>query len=124
MDRLENFFEDVKKIREILEKREQGGAVQSCSELNNDIQNNTIVAEEPAQAVTVPAPEPATAIPTATESFTQEQIAKAMSNAQAAGKIDVIQNILTTFNANCLMAIDKSNYNQIAVMLREAGIQV
>lgn len=58
------------------------------------------------------------------ESFTQEQIAVAMSNAMAAGKQDLVQNILKTFNAQCLMQIDSSNYNKIATMLREAGIQI
>lgn len=58
------------------------------------------------------------------ESFTQEQIARAMANAAQAGRQDIIQNIFATFRVQTLMEINPEHYNQIATMLREAGIQV
>lgn len=58
------------------------------------------------------------------EGFTREQLAVAMSNATAAGRHDIIQTIFSTFKVNTLMAIKPENYNQVATMLREAGIQV
>lgn len=58
------------------------------------------------------------------ESFTQEQIARAMANATQAGRGDLVQNIFATFKVQTLMEINPANYNQVATMLREAGIQI
>lgn len=63
-------------------------------------------------------------IPTAIETFTREDIAKAMASAMDMGKMDVIQNILTTYNAQSLMDIAPENYGSIALMLREAGVKI
>lgn len=63
-------------------------------------------------------------IPTAVETFTREDIAKAMASAMDMGKMDVIQNILTTYNAQSLMDIAPENYGSIALMLREAGVKI
>lgn len=68
-----------------------------------------------------------TTIPTTTqaqESFTQEQLAVAMSNAVAAGKMNVIQGILQQFNVQALTQINPSDYNKVATMLKEAGVEV
>lgn len=130
MDKLERFFEDVHTIREILESKER-----VSREVGNGL--NPIASEPVASVVTIPAsqpvtpvtpiaPQPLNVIPTSAqaESFTQDQIAVAMSNAITANRKDVVDKILATFNAQCLMQIDPANYNQIAVMLRKAGIQV
>ncbi len=68
----------------------------------------------------------ATAIPATpqTESFTQEQLAVAMSNAVSAGKMNVIMEILGKFNVQALTQINPVDYNKLATMLREAGVNV
>ena len=66
------------------------------------------------------------AIPTAQiqESFTQEQLAVAMSNAVSAGKMNIIQNILQQFGVQALTQINPSDYNRVATMLKEAGVEI
>ena len=66
------------------------------------------------------------AIPTAQiqESFTQEQLAVAMSNAVSAGKMNIIQNILQQFGVQALTQIKPSDYNRVATMLKEAGVEI
>ena len=94
--------------------------------------NATVMAQTqiPAPAVQpIQKPEPvqqATAIPTTPvqESFTQEQLAVAMSNAVSAGKMNVIQGILQQFNAQALTQINPTDYNKVATMLKEAGVNV
>ena len=69
---------------------------------------------------------PATVIPATpqTESFTQEQLAVAMSNAVSAGKMNVIMEILGKFNVQALTQINPADYNKLATMLREEGVNV
>lgn len=69
---------------------------------------------------------PANVIPATpqTESFTQEQLAVAMSNAVSAGKMNVIMEILGKFNVQALTQINPADYNKLATMLREAGVNV
>ena len=69
---------------------------------------------------------PANVIPATpqTESFTQEQLAVAMSNAVSAGKMNVIMEILGKFNVQALTQINPVDYNKLATMLREAGVNV
>ena len=58
------------------------------------------------------------------ESFTQEQLARAMSNAVSAGKMNVIQGILNQLGVQALTQINPTDYNKLAVMLKEAGVEV
>ncbi len=58
------------------------------------------------------------------ESFTQEQLARAMSNAVSAGKKDTILNILERLGVQALTQINPTDYNKLAVMLKEAGVEV
>lgn len=58
------------------------------------------------------------------KSFTQEELAVAMSNAVSAGKMNVIMGILAQFNVQALTQIDKKDYNKLATMLIEAGVKV
>ena len=126
MDKLERFFEDIHAIRETLEMKineeKEGVALEVFENTKEPVEEPTVQPVNSAQIPTAPT----TVIPTAyqVESFTQEQIALAMSNAIAVGRRDIVDKILTTYNAQCLMQIEPTNYNQIAVMLREAGIQV
>ena len=58
------------------------------------------------------------------ESFTQEQLAVAMSNAVSAGKMNVIQGILQQFGVQALTQINPTDYNKVATLLKEAGVNV
>lgn len=66
------------------------------------------------------------AIPTAPiqNSFTQEQLAVAMSNAVAAGKMNIVQGILQQLGVQALTQINPADYNKVATMLKEAGVEV
>lgn len=139
MEDLKKFFEDVKSIRNSLELLVKEVKV---PEINISEQNKqemikqmatapvVPVANIPTQPVVVPATAPMPQMPVGVpvsqnvENFTQEQIAVAMANATQIGRSDVIQNIFKTFNVNTLMEVNPANYNQIATMLREAGIQI
>lgn len=74
-----------------------------------------------------PVPAPATpVIPTTTvqESFTREQLAVAMSNAVSAGKMNIVQGILQQFGVQALTQINPADYNKVATMLKEAGVNI
>ena len=144
MEKLERFLENVERIAnslELLVKRTEpitvkfGGAEKSnVQEIVSQIAAMPAgpVANVPQMPVAPVQPQPQTpvqapvAIPVAqqVEGFTQEQIARAMANAAQAGRQDIIQNIFATFKVQTLMEINPANYNQIATMLREAGIQI
>lgn len=90
---------------------------------------NPVRAMRPAQVqqeIPTPMPVSAPAIPVANtqESFTQEQLAVAMSNAVTAGKMNVIMEILGKFNVQALTQINPADYNKLAVMLKEAGVEI
>lgn len=150
MDRLEQFFKDVESIAnslEVLVKRTEpvtlnfGDAQKSkVQEVINNVATmpvvpiaNGVQAQLPQMPVTQPqipqqmqVQAPVAQIPVAqqVESFTQEQIAKAMADATTIGRGDLVQSIFATFKVQTLMEINPANYNQIATMLREAGIQI
>ena len=90
-----------------------------------------------------PAPMPNTPIPTtpqavqsvsntpqpivqpATErNFTQEELARAMSDAVSAGKMNTVMSILGQFNVQVLSQVDPKDYNKLAAMLIEAGVKI
>ena len=58
------------------------------------------------------------------DNITQEQLAVAMSNAVSTGKMDVIQGILKQFRVQALTQINPADYNKVATMLKEAGVEV
>lgn len=145
MDKLEKYLKDVESIAnslELLVKRTEpvtidfGDAEKSkVQEVINNVATMPAVpiANVPQMPATPVQPQPqmqvqapVAQIPVAqqVESFTQEQIARAMANATQAGRQDIIQNIFATFKVQTLMEINPANYNQIATMLREAGIQI
>lgn len=67
---------------------------------------------------------PTAQIPTAQQGFTQEQLAVSMSRAVAAGKMNIIQDILHQFNVQALTQINPADYNKVATLLKEAGVEV
>ena len=78
------------------------------------------------QIQTTTGPEPVQTIPTTQiqERFTQEQLAVAMSNAVSAGKMNVIQGILQQLGVQALTQVNPADYNKLAVMLKEAGVNI
>lgn len=99
---------------------------QLASEENTIINNPINTIAVPVQAQTNISEAVTTAIPvTQTETtFTQEQLAVAMSNAVAGGKMAVIQNILQSFGVQALTQINPNDYNKLAAMLKEQGVEV
>ena len=96
-------------------------------------QPNTTVVTQPQTQISQPVQSPEavqasqpTSIPTTQvqNSFTQEQLAVAMSNAVSTGKMDIIQNILQQFGVQALTQINPADYNKLATMLKEAGVNV
>lgn len=102
------------------------------TEPNTQQPNTTVIPQAPTPIVQpIQTPEPMQApqpssIPTTQvqNSFTQEQLAVAMSNAVSAGKMDIIQNILQQFGVQALTQINPTDYNKLATMLKEAGVKV
>lgn len=136
---IEEILKDLNKnIKEINEKLEKllGTALSVSDKTNAAPMQEKVIAIDERQAVDTTqqaqgitqAQDTATVetqvIPTAIETFTREDIAKAMASAMDMGKMDVIQNILTTYNAQSLMDIAPENYGSIALMLREAGVKI
>lgn len=113
---------------------EEGGTYETT--VNSTPQQVQPVTEQPQAVVhtqTVPTapvqteiPQAQTTIPVAqaVQSFTQEQLAVAMSNAVSAGKTNVIQGILQQFGVQALTQINPNDYNKVATMLKEAGVEV
>lgn len=86
-----------------------------------------ITTEEPTQNVVNPIEQtvtPVVPVNTAPVTYTQEEIARAMSSAMDAGRSDIVFNILKVFNTNSLMGINPNQYGEVARMLREAGIKI
>lgn len=75
---------------------------------------------------TVPQESIPQAIPTTqvVESFTMDQLAVAMSNAVNAGKMNIIQGILQQFGVQALTQINPADYNKVAILLKENGVEV
>ncbi len=109
-------------------------SIEEASKLITSVQNqNTVVPVAPiVQPIPVVPTEPVTTAPVVPtipttivqESFTQEQLARAMSNAVSAGKMNVIQGILNQLGVQALTQIKPEDYNKLAVMLKEAGVEV
>lgn len=96
------------------------------SQTPTDVSVTAPVQAVPAQHVIPATVIPATTIPATpqAESFTQEQLAVAMSNAVSAGKMNVVMEILGKFNVQALTQVNPADYNKLATMLREAGVNV
>lgn len=137
---LEKILEDINsnlvRIANVLENKKilEGSETTAVKKKTTDVSVVTPAAAQTIQtqetivpATTIPATViPSTAIPATpqAESFTQEQLAVAMSNAVSAGKMNVIMEILGKFNVQALTQINPADYNKLATMLREAGVNV
>ncbi len=86
--------------------------VQSSDALSTVTTSNGII-----QSTVVP-------VNTVQQGFTQEQLAVAMSNAVAAGKMQVIQSILQQLGVQALTQVKPEDYNKLATMLKEQGVEV
>lgn len=108
-------------------KCEEPIAVETQAPAINAINPVSVMQTAPVQQeIPTPMPVSAPAIPVANtqESFTQEQLAVAMSNAVTAGKINVVMEILGKFNVQALTQINPADYNKLAVMLKKAGVEI
>lgn len=67
-----------------------------------------------------------TAIPTTpvAPKYTQTQLAIAMTGLVDAGKMDVVQGILGALGVQALTQVPEDRYPEVALKLREAGVQV
>lgn len=108
------------KCEETIAIEAQAPAINMVSTLQTAPVQQEIPTLMPVSAPTTPA------IPVANtqESFTQEQLAVAMSNAVTAGKMNVIMEILGKFNVQALTQINPADYNKLAVMLKKAGVEI
>ena len=89
------------------------------------VQQSALIQDKPAVTGVV-SQAPVQAIPTTPvqEGFTQEKLAVAMSNAVSAGKMNVIQGILQQLGVQALTQVNPADYNKLAVMLKEAGVNI
>ena len=89
------------------------------------VQQSVLIQDKPAVTGVV-SHAPVQTIPTTPvqEGFTQEQLAVAMSNAVAAGKMNAIQGILQQLGVQALTQVNPADYNKLAVMLKEAGVNI
>ena len=89
------------------------------------VQQSALIQDKPAVTGVV-SQAPVQTIPTTQiqEGFTQEQLAVAMSNAVSAGKMNVIQGILQQLGVQALTQVNPADYNKLAVMLKEAGVNI
>ncbi len=62
--------------------------------------------------------------PATERNFTQEELARAMSDAVSAGKMNTVMSILGQFNVQVLSQVDPKDYNKLAAMLIEAGVKI
>ena len=124
---------NLEKIAKAQERRNEllESQIASNLKLEDKTQEEQNVLKEIPQAISqvqsvVQVQNQANAIPTTPtqESFTQEQLAVAMSNAVSAGKMDIIQNILQQFGVQALTQINPNDYNKVATMLKEAGVEI
>lgn len=131
---LEDINKNLERIAEAIEikvgldekHRAENKIGTSIGEAKNEMCGERV--EPSTEAVNQPTPTPINqTIPVQAQtekSFTQEELAVAMSNAVSAGKMNVIMGILAQFNVQALTQIDKKDYNKLATMLIEAGVKV
>lgn len=103
---------DAEEVKEVVEP--------AVAQIPNVVQAPIIqnaISNEPIVQSVVP-------VNTAPVTYTQEEIARALSSAMDAGKQNVVFGILQAFNTTSLMGIDPSKYGDVARMLREAGIKI
>lgn len=133
---LEKILEDINKnlerIAEAIEikvgldekHRSENKIGTSIGEAKNEMCGESVVSSTEAIKQSMPINQAIPVQAQTEKSFTQEELAVAMSNAVSAGKMNVIMGILAQFNVQALTQIDKKDYNKLATMLIEAGVKV
>ncbi len=87
---------------------------------SDDVQPAVVASKENIQTTV----QPVVPVTPVSQSFTQEQLAVAMSNAVATGKMDLVRRILQSFNVQALTQIKPEDYNKLATMLKEQGVEI
>lgn len=142
MEDLKEFFKNIKRIADGVEfmandikstGAETKAILDKCNAMvDGAIAENTI----PQAPVQQPIPQPVqapvqqtpiqTAIPVSNtvQTYTQDQLAVAMGRALDSGKEEMIRNILGMFNVISLMELKPEQYNDLALRLKEIGVDV
>lgn len=76
------------------------------------------------QPVQQPVQTPPVGVPTSDVSYTNEQLAVAMTSLVDAGKMDAVRALLNRFNAPSLMQLPKEMYGAFASELRQMGAKL
>lgn len=129
MDELKKFFKDIGRIADALENRKVTINENPIDTVVNEVvkeaslNSNNIDQHKIPEVIPQPIP---TAIPVANvqATYTQEQLAVAMGRAIDMGKMVDILSLLAQFKVTCLAELDPSNYNNLALKLREIGVEV
>ena len=75
-------------------------------------------------ATAPPAPAPVPTVPTAAQTYTQDQLALAASGLVDAGRMTELQQLLASFNVQALTQLPKEHYGAFATKLREMGAKI
>ncbi len=138
MKELEEFFKDVKRIADGIEFmandiKNTGAETKSILDKCNAMADVAIAQNTNTQAPVEVLPQTPiqqmpvqTAIPVSNtvQSYTQEQLAVAMGRAVDAGKMQEIQVILAMFNVTSLVELKAEQYGELALRLKEIGVDV
>lgn len=136
MDELKKFFKDIGRIADAMEKivadnSEANVFINSTlkevkttidNNVKQDVTTNQIV--QPVQPSVDASIRTAIPVTNTAQSYTQEQLAVAMGRALDMGKMTEIQNLLAQFSVNSLMELTPDKYNDLALKLREIGVEV
>ncbi len=133
---LSEINESLKTIANSVEKKEEVNCVAPTKPISQTV-NSAVPQPVPMPNVipTIPQPIPTAPQPTqpvqqvpvqstSERNFTKEELARAMSDAVSAGKMNVIMGILGQFKVQTFAEIDPTDYNRLASMLTEAGVKI
>jgi len=137
MEELKEFFKDIKRIADGVEfmandikstGAETKAILDKCNAMvDGAIAENTIPqtpVEEMPQSIQTPTIATAIPVSNAVQTYTQDQLAVAMGRALDSGKGEMIRNILGMFNVSSLMELKPEQYNDLALRLKEIGVDV
>lgn len=130
MEELKEFFKNIKRIADGVEFmandiKSTGAETKAILDKCNALVGGAIAENTIPQASVQPTPVQ-TAIPVsnAVQTYTQDQLAVAMGRAIDAGKMAEIQKLLTSFGVSSLMELKQEQYNDLALRLKEIGVDV
>lgn len=141
MEKLEKLFNDISRIADAMEKRNQlleRLAPKETNTVETKVEQITQAIRQPQvlQPVAQPVPQPIqpvqqpaaipNQIPTTqvVHKYTKDQFALAMGRALDAGKMADIQRIVGLFGVQTLMEIPEERYDELALKLKEIGVDV